>query len=300
MPAVQSVLVDEHAGQRLDNFLLGQLAGVPRSRVYRMIRSGEVRVNGARCKPHTRLKVDDRVRIPPVRTANKTRVPDPPRRITEMLRESVLFEDANVLVLNKPAGIAVHGGSGEDYGLAEIMARVFETEGLQLAHRLDKATSGCLVATKNRASMLEFHDLFRANTLKKTYLALVEGQWPAEVRTVDARLERFHLPNGERRVRVAATGQRSMTEFSIVSHVTNATWLKVNPHTGRTHQIRVHTQHAGHAVIGDRKYGNRSFQPKSPRLMLHASAIELPEIGPVEAPTPPEFFSYWQALAGAD
>ena len=209
MAKVQLIQVGERAGQRLDNFLLSHLKGVPRSRVYRMIRSGEVRVNGSRRRPNTRL--------------------------------------------NKPIGVTVHGGSGESFGIAETLEQVFGEKDMQLAHRLDKATSGCLVIAKNRRTLNTYHSAFRNNEIKKSYDVLVEGNWPNELTDVDARIERFHLENGERRVRISEKGQRSRTVFEVVASCSRATWLAARPQTGRTHQIRIHTQFAEHPILGDRK-----------------------------------------------
>lgn len=300
MANVQLIQVGERAGQRLDNFLLSYLKGVPRSRVYRMIRSGEVRVNGSRRRPNSRLEYEDQVRIPPVRIEERSESAEPPRSWLNDVRNSVIYEDENLLVLNKPVGTAVHGGTGESFGIAETLEQAFGTADMQLAHRLDKATSGCLVIAKNRSTLNRYHDAFRNNDIKKTYDVLVEGGWPKELNSVDARLERFHLANGERRVRVSEAGQRSRTAFDVVARCNRATWLLARPVTGRTHQIRVHATFAGYPILGDRKYGNRKFQPRASRMMLHARALELPDIGEVNAPVPSAIVSYWERLEQAD
>ena len=300
MASVQLVPVGKRAGQRLDNFLLSHLKGVPRSRVYRMIRSGEVRVNGSRRRPSSRLEYNDQVRIPPVRVAEKSKSAEAPRAWVETLRNAVLHEDANVIVINKPVGIAVHGGSGESFGIAETLEQVFGNNDLQLAHRLDKATSGCLVIVKDRKTLTAYHSAFRENEIKKTYDVIVEGTWLNSKTSVDAPLERFHLANGERRVRVSDVGQPSRTVFDVVAHRRVATWLAARPVTGRTHQVRVHTQYAGNPILGDRKYGNRKFQPRAPRLMLHARTLDLPDIGQVEAPVPEEVLRFWDRLTTRD
>lgn len=299
MAPVQLIQVGERAGQRLDNFLLGQLKGVPRSRVYRMIRSGEVRVNGSRCRPNTRLEFSDRVRIPPVRMRERVAPKEAPREWVDKLRNSVLYEDRDLIVLHKPVGIAVHGGSGETFGIAEALEQVFGNANFQLAHRLDKATSGCLVIAKNHRTLGSYHNAFRNNEIKKSYDALVEGQWPIEKTRIDASIERFHLANGERRVRISESGQPSQTEISVVERCTNATWLTARPLSGRTHQIRIHSQFAGHPVLGDRKYGSRTFLPRAPRMMLHARALQLPGIGEIVAPVPSEIVNYWEQLERA-
>lgn len=299
MPEVRHVVAAGHEGQRLDNFLLGELKGVPRSRVYRMIRSGEVRVNGRRTKPHARLAKDDRVRIPPVTQSTENKIPRPNAAWMAKLHSSVIFENEDLLVLNKPTGMAVQGGTGEPYGIAETLRETFELDELQLAHRLDKATSGCLVVTKNRKTMNTYHTWFRQRAIQKTYQLIVEGRWPRELSSIDEPLERFKLANGERRVRVNPEGQQATTEFEVLSICRGGTWLAARPLTGRTHQLRVHTQNAGHPVVGDRKYGSRVLEPRPPRLMLHAQALVLPNIGTVEAPTPAEFQIYWTRLKGA-
>lgn len=299
MASVQLVQVGERAGQRLDNFLLSRLKGVPRSRIYRMIRSGEVRVNGSRCRPNSRLEYDDQVRIPPVRIEARGNSVDPPRAWIKNVKNSVLYEDDDLIVLNKPVDVAVHGGSGESFGIAESLETLFGAEDMQLAHRLDKATSGCLVVAKNRPTLSSYHSAFRNNEIKKSYDVLVEGNWPGELKTVDARIERFHLTNGERRVRVSEAGQRSRTGFSVVAGCSKATWLKARPLTGRTHQIRIHVKFVDHPILGDRKYGNRRFQPRAPRMMLHASTIELPDIGEISAPVPSALVKFWERLTQA-
>ncbi|MCY3858861.1 MAG: RluA family pseudouridine synthase [Gammaproteobacteria bacterium] len=296
MANVQLIQVGERAGQRLDNFLLGHLKGVPRSRVYRMIRSGEVRVNGSRRRPNSRLEINDQVRIPPIQIDERRESADAPRAWLEKIKNSVLHEDSDLIVLNKPVGVAVHGGTGEPFGVAETLEQAFGDANMQLAHRLDKATSGCLVITKNRRTLERFHSAFRNNEIGKTYDAYVQGEWPKGKSMVEASVERFHLANGERRVRISESGQPSRTLFEVVARCTEATWLCVRPRTGRTHQIRIHTQFVGHPILGDRKYGNRKFLPRAPRMMLHARALELPDIGEIAAPIPSEMVSYWEQL----
>ena len=296
MANVQLIQVGERAGQRLDNFLLGLLKGVPRSRVYRMIRSGEVRVNGSRRRPNSRLEINDQVRIPPIQIDERLESADAPRAWLEKIKNSVLHEDSDLIVLNKPVGVAVHGGTGEPFGVAETLEQAFGDANMQLAHRLDKATSGCLVITKNRRTLERYHSAFRNNEIGKTYDAYVQGEWPKGKSMVEASVERFHLANGERRVRISESGQPSRTLFEVVARCTEATWLSVRPQTGRTHQIRIHTQFVGHPILGDRKYGNRKFLPRAPRMMLHARALELPDIGEIAAPIPSEMVSYWEQL----
>ena len=300
MKNVQLVQVGDRAGQRLDNFLLSHLKGVPRSRVYRMIRSGEVRVNGSRRRPSSRLEFSDHVRIPPVRIQERAESIEAPRAWIDRIKNSIMHEDDDILVLNKPDGVAVHGGSGESFGIAESLEQAFGDSDLQLAHRLDKATSGCLVIAKNRRTLNRYHSAFRNNNIKKSYDVLVEGEWPDGLTAIDARIERFLLANGERRVRVSESGQRSQTGFEVVARCKKATWLTARPETGRTHQIRIHTRFAEHPILGDRKYGNRKFGPRAPRMMLHATTLDLPAVGEIVAPVPPAIFSYWERLKQAD
>ena len=297
MSSPRLVIVGDHAGQRLDNFLLGHLKGVPKSRIYRMIRKGEVRVNGSRTRPNARLAASDQVRVPPVRTGSPRAREAVPQVLIERLRNAVLFESDDLLVLNKPTGVAVHGGTGHAIGVAEALESAFETDNLQLLHRLDKETSGCLAIAKNRSTMMTYHGLFRNNEIQKTYVAIVENQWPQELDVVNARLERFRLENGERRVRVEDSGRRSQTRFKVARQSTRATWMVVHPQTGRTHQIRVHAAHEGHPVLGDRKYGNRQFKPSPPRLLLHAHQLEIPEVGVIDAGIPDVFMTYWDRLS---
>ena len=296
----QAVIVGDHAGQRLDNFLLGHLKSVPRSRIYRMIRSGEVRINGSRCKPSTRLQYTDSVRIPPIRIQAVSDAIYASDALAKQLRNAVVFEDDNLIVLDKPTRLAVHGGTGDAFGIAEVLDQVFRTEGMQLVHRLDKATSGCLVIAKNRPTMNAYHRWFRDNKIEKTYALIVEKAWPRRLAFVEARLERFRLENGERHVRVSDDGQSSRTEFAIQKQSKHATWLVARPLSGRTHQIRVHAQHVGHPILGDRKYGRRDFTPRPARLMLHAQALELPKIGRIETKLPANFVKFWQDLTQAD
>ena len=265
-----------------------------------MIRSGEVRVNGSRSKPHTRLMKDDRIRIPPITVSNATAKPRPSDAWVERLRASVIFENEDLLVLNKPTDVAVQGGTGEPFGIAETLAMTFNQDGLQLAHRLDKATSGCLVVTKTRSAMNAYHKWFRDRSIQKTYQLIVEGKWPRELHAIEAPLERYKLANGERRVRVSADGQQASTGFDIRTQCERGTWLLAKPTTGRTHQLRVHAQYAGYPIVGDRKYGSRRFEPRPTRLMLHAHSLTLPSIGEVEAPVPNAFHTYWALLKGAD
>jgi len=304
---VRHVAIDEAAGQRIDNFLLGELGGVPRSRVYGMLRKGEVRVNGGRVRPDYRLRDGDVVRVPPWRGPAAGEVSAPSRTLLDQLSSSIIYQDAGVIVLNKPAGLAVHGGSGIQSGVIEALRVLYPNERrLELAHRLDRDTSGCLVLARNRTALLEMHAAFRDATVAKTYDALVYGTWPRNIRTVRAHLERFVTRTGERRVRVDMDGKAARTEFSIVTAGQRASWVKAHPHTGRTHQIRVHCMTSGHPIIGDEKYAPDAALAESRaagvrRLCLHATSVALPIGGyprRFDAPLPPDFVAAWERLGG--
>ena len=243
-------------GQRLDNFLFRQLKGVPRSRVYRCIRRGEVRINSKRCKPESRLRSGDVVRIPPdERAAEPDTPPKPGAGLAALLENSILHEDGDLLVINKPAGLAVHGGSGIRLGLIEAMRQLAPRwQHLELAHRLDRDTSGCLVLCKNMIYLKDLQAQLRNRTVQKEYWALVHGHWPDDLQEIAAPLRKNTLSSGERMVIVAADGKPSRTRYRVARRLAGATLLIATPETGRTHQIRVHCQQAGHTIVGDRKY----------------------------------------------
>jgi 23S rRNA pseudouridine955/2504/2580 synthase len=306
---VRQVEAGDAEGQRIDNFLLGEMAGVPRSRVYGMLRKGEVRVNGGRIKPDYRLKAADIVRMPPWHGRVAGQVAPPSRGLLEDLASRILYQDAGVIVVDKPAGTAVHGGSGIEHGVIEAFRVLFPDErGLELAHRLDRDTSGCLVLARNRAALLELHTAFRDAVVAKTYDVLVYGAWPKKLRTVRAHLEKFVTKTGERRVRVQPDGKSARTEFTVVESGVRASWIKAHPHTGRTHQIRVHSQVSGHPVVGDEKYASAEQLAQSRalgvrRLCLHASSVMLPVEGRMrrfDAPLPDDFTDAWQRLRDSD
>lgn len=320
-PQVRHYTVDdESAGQRLDNFLLRELKGVPKTHVYRIIRSGEVRINKGRAQADTRLQSGDLVRVPPIRLSEKIEAkqehPAPAREFP------VLFEDAAFMAINKPAGIAVHGGSGVSFGVIEQLRRARpEAPLLELVHRLDRETSGILLVAKKRSALKALQDQFRARETAKTYLALVKGAWPANKKVIDQPLHKYLLPDGERRVRVTSAddpdGMRSITLVRVLGAVRPPeSWVGSNPpvftllavtiKTGRTHQIRVHLSSAGHPIVGDDKYGdfdlNRTLQRNDLRRMfLHAWQLGL--IHPVsqqalqlQADLPPELMG-WSNVA---
>ena len=291
--------VGDRAGQRLDNFLLARLKGVPRRRIYAMVRKGEVRVNGGRAKPCTRLGVGDVVRVPPHRPNAPNA--EAPHGLAAALEARILFEDARLIVLDKPAGIAAHGGSGIVAGVIEALRSVRPNAGLELVHRLDRDTSGCLAIAKDRATLLAAHAAFRSGRVKKTYDLIVAGRWPRRLRAAQMALQRYALPNGERRVRVSAAGLPARTDFEVRKLAPRATWLRAFPRTGRTHQIRVHASASGHAVLGDRKYARRDdAAAKASRLMLHASSIAFELDGArrrFEAPLDAAFKAAWERCA---
>ncbi|WP_422012356.1 RluA family pseudouridine synthase [Roseateles sp.] len=302
---VRRVTVDEgSAGQRLDNFLLRELKGVPKTHVYRVIRAGEVRVNKGRAQADTRLEIGDEVRIPPVRLPERQVQPEAPAR-----EFPVIFEDEHLLVIDKPAGVAVHGGSGVSYGVIEALRRARPTaKFLELVHRLDKETSGLLMIAKKRSALVHLQDQLRERqgpkAMGKTYAALVWGDWPAKLKVIDVPLVKFVGSDGERWVRPGKDGEedakRSISLVKVVQRTPQFSLLDVTIKTGRTHQIRVHLQQAGHAIVGDPKYGdferNRDLArgpAKFDRMFLHARRLQFthPATGAqiaLEAPLPPE------------
>ena len=281
VPAVRRVTVDEgSAGQRLDNFLLRELKGVPKTHVYRVIRAGEVRVNKGRAQADTRLQIGDEVRIPPVRLPERLAQPEVPGR-----EFPVVFEDEHLLVIDKPAGVAVHGGSGVSFGVIEQLRRARPTaKFLELVHRLDKETSGLLMIAKKRSALLALQDQLRERETGKTYAALVWGDWPAKLKVIDVPLVKFVGSDGERWVRPGKADEedakRSISLVKVVQKTPQFSLLDVTIKTGRTHQIRVHLQQAGHAIVGDPKYGdfesNRELArgpAKFDRMFLHARRL---------------------------
>lgn len=265
----------EEAGQRVDNFLLKHLKGVPKGHVYRLLRTGQVRVNKGRAKPTRRLEVGDQVRLPPVRQNDTTAPGKLSPGLARVLNQAVLYEDDRLLVVNKPAGLAVHGGSGLSLGLIEALRQLRpDARYLELVHRLDRETSGCLLVAKRRSMLRSLHELLREGGVDKTYLALVDGVWdgPGELRTG---LRKNQVRGGERVVNVTEDGKESVTRFRVRRQLSDATLLEVDILTGRTHQIRVHATHAGHPVAGDEKYGdrdaNKRFRKQGlKRMFLHA------------------------------
>lgn len=268
---------EEAEGQRIDNFLVRIAKGVPKSHVYRVLRSGEVRVNKGRVGPDYRLKLGDRLRLPPMRTAERTTQPVVPAREFE-----VTWEDEAFLVVDKPAGVAVHGGSGVSFGVIEQLRRARpQAKMLELAHRLDRETSGLLIVAKKRAALTRLHDQFRDGAIAKRYLALVRGSWRNALQHVRLPLQKYLTAEGERRVSVDAAGKAAHSVVRLVARWENFSLVEVELKTGRTHQIRVHLAHLGFPIAGDDKYGdfalNRDLQKAGlKRMFLHAARLALP------------------------
>lgn len=277
---------EDRAGQRLDNFLLGQLKGAPKSLIYKIVRSGQVRVNGGRARPETRLEGGDEVRIPPVRLAEAGDKAPPPKGLLAALEASIVFEDARLLAINKPSGLASHGGSGISHGAIESLRALRPRESLELVHRLDRDTSGLLIVAKKRSALTELQALMRESDaddgrgIAKRYLALLVGRMPDGTMSVDAPLHIGLRQGGERHVQVHRDGKPSLSHFRVLERRGGHSYCEVRIETGRTHQIRVHAQHIGHPVAGDDKYGdaevNRRLREQAGlrRLFLHAASLE--------------------------
>ncbi len=304
---VRYVEIDENrAGQRLDNFLISQLKGVPKSRLYRLLRRGEVRVNRGRVGPDYRLQEGDSVRLPPVREA-------PPRELVakpeefEWLADRILYEDDALLAIDKPAGFAVHGGSGVGVGVIEAMRLIRPAAPfLELVHRLDRSTSGCLLLAKSRPALLALHQMLQAGEIDKRYLALIKGRWRGGPAELSAPLARDRRRGQERLVGVSEEGKEAETRFVPKGTYGAATLVEIHLLTGRTHQARVHATHLGHPIAGDDKYGDREFNRKLRplglrRLFLHAASLRFrhPISGhrmEFEAPLPPELTTVLERL----
>lgn len=296
----------EQAGQRIDNFLLARLKGVPKSRIYRLLRKGEVRVNKGRIKPEYRLRDGDVVRLPPVRTSTAPPPPEPGAGLRARLEAGVLLENDKLLVVDKPSGLAVHGGSGVSLGLIEALRAARGEPGLELVHRLDRDTSGCVLVARKRSALRDLQTQMREQRIGKRYLALVAGAWPRGRESVDAPLDIRARAGGEKFVRAAEGGKRAVTHFRVLRRLRNATLLEVELETGRTHQIRVHCRLAGHPVLGDDKYGDEAANRRAreaglKRLFLHARTLRfaMPGSGEpvtVEAPLPDELETCFERL----
>ncbi|HVK53967.1 MAG TPA: RluA family pseudouridine synthase [Burkholderiales bacterium] len=305
--AVSWVIVDESGeSQRVDNFLLKHLKGVPKSHIYRILRSGEVRVNSKRVQAEYKLAVGDRVRIPPIRVAEATvrqvRVP-----VGKRLAERILFEDDALLVINKPAGLAVHGGSGVSLGAIEQLRAEFpQFRFLELAHRLDRETSGVLLLAKKRSALTGLHAMLRDGGMDKRYLTLVAGQWKNGRQSVKLSLTKYLTPEGERRVSVDDDGQAAHTIFTLNENFKDFSLLEAELKTGRTHQIRVHLAHMGFPIAGDDKYGDFTLNKALPkqglkRMFLHAHRVTFlhplsRERTEIMAPLPTELEAFLECL----
>lgn len=286
MPAkVEFVEVgDGFAGQRIDNFLISHLKGAPKTLIYRILRKGEVRVNKGRIKPEYRLQAGDLIRIPPLRLPPPDSPPTVGQGLLERLEAAIVYEDGQLLVVNKPAGIAVHGGSGLQFGIIEAFRQLRpQCKELELVHRLDRDTSGLLMLAKKRSQLRRLHAALRDGSIDKGYMALVAGSWPTSRKQVNAPLQRSNLRSGERMVEVNPAGKESLTRFRVLQRFDSfATLIEASPITGRTHQIRVHARHAGHPIAGDSKYGDDGFDRAirelgGKRLFLHAHYLRIPQ-----------------------
>ncbi|MEK9920575.1 MAG: RluA family pseudouridine synthase [Luminiphilus sp.] len=277
-PRIQRVTAEE-SGQRLDNFLLRHTQGVPKTRVYRAIRKGEVRVNKGRSRPEYKVLDGDEVRIPPLSEGITQSTDRPSLAWERRIRASIISETSDFFAINKPPGLAVHGGSGVRLGLIESLRRLFpEQRYMELVHRLDRDTSGLVLVAKNARTLRELHEQLRTDRIDKRYLALVAGKWPAYRTSVAAPLAKHHTASGERIVKVDVNGKASETQFRVLERLPGATLIEAKPITGRTHQIRVHTQHSGHPILGDTKYETElsarcAVSAPVRRLFLHAGAL---------------------------
>lgn len=313
-PGVRMVRVaDDRAGQRLDNFLLGQLKGAPRSLVYKIVRSGQVRVNGGRAKAERKLEAGDEVRIPPVRLESEGQEKaGPPEAFMKRLEAAIVFEDEFLLALNKPSGVASHGGSGISHGAIETLRALRPGRMLELVHRLDRDTSGLLIVAKKRSALTELQALLREDHgagIIKHYQTLLVGRMPDGVMTVDAPLHVGLRQGGERHVQVNAIGKPSVSHFTVLERRGGHSLCQVRIETGRTHQIRVHAQHIGHPVAADDKYGDEAVNKRLreqvglKRLFLHAASLEFrldngqrPYL--LQAPLAPELVQVLERLGG--
>ncbi|KOR31104.1 hypothetical protein TI04_02605 [Achromatium sp. WMS2] len=283
---VRYIQVDaEHQDQRLDNFLLAQLKGIPKSLVYRIIRSGEVRVNRGRIRVNYRVQSGDSIRLPPMRLVTSETVSvNAGIHQLQWLEQAILYEDSHLLVINKPSGMAVHGGSGTSYGIIEAL-RVLRTDTLELAHRLDRDTSGCLIVTKRRSALRSLHQTMRDGSFTKHYLALVSGKLDRFRVNVEVPLVKNILKSGERIVQVDQSGRSARTVFQRQRAFDGVSLVEVLPYNGRTHQIRVHAAHIGLPIVGDDKYGNKAVNAELrkttglKRLFLHAAKVQIPSLG---------------------
>ena len=269
----------DQGGQRIDNFLLRHLKGVPKTLIYRILRKGEVRVNKGRIKPDYRVQAGDEIRIPPVRRSCQDEKRPPSNRSVNALSDRILYEDDRLIIINKPSGMAVHGGSGVSHGVIETMRHWRQDlHYVELVHRLDRETSGCLVLAKKRSALRQLHELLREGDVEKRYLALVKGAWTRGKQRVEIALSKNVLRSGERMVNVNDEGKMAVSTFRPLSVGKKASLMEIHIETGRTHQIRVHATHLGHPIAGDDKYGDKEFNREMremglSRLFLHARSL---------------------------
>jgi len=277
--SVQKLIIDaDQAGQRLDNFLFTYLKGVPKTRIYKMLRKGEVRVNSGRIKPLYRLKAGDQLRIPPVHQKQRTNQVSSALDDVQKLESQIIYETDRLIVLNKPSGMAVHGGSGISFGVIEAMRSLRpQQKYLELVHRLDRATSGCLLIAKRRSTLRFLHQQLRERQITKIYHAIVTGLWPEKIKQVNLALIKSTLKSGERISRVSAEGKPSITGFKLLDTFKDTSLIEARPITGRTHQIRVHCAASGYPICGDSRYDINNIAPFSDRLYLHAHTIKFKE-----------------------
>ncbi|MDT8281225.1 MAG: RluA family pseudouridine synthase [Gammaproteobacteria bacterium] len=295
---VSQINIDENqAGQRIDNFLMKHLKGVPRSHIYRLLRSGQVRINSGRIKPHYKLQPGDVLRVPPV-VIKENDSGQIPQGVLQKLESAIIFENDDIIAINKPAGIAVHKGSGLNFGVIEAFRQLLPEQPLELVHRLDRDTSGCLLLAKNRQILAELHELLRQEKLthiEKTYIALLDGLWTQGKTTIDIGLSKIKR-GGEHIVQIDKHGDRAISHFERIESFAEQTaracsLMKITIDTGRTHQIRVHAQHSGHPIIGDSKYGNKEAnryyrEAGLKRQFLHAAQLYLPLPDPITIKAP--------------
>ena len=291
MTAVQHFTINKHSGQRLDNFLIRELKRIPRSRIMSMIRRGEVRVNGKRAKVHLKLNEGDRIRVPPLLFEDE-KITDVPPWLVTVVSENVIYEDSRLVAVNKPSGVAVHGGTSLPVGLVDAVRQHFDDDDIQLVHRIDRETSGCVLFAKTRVALLEIHHAIQHHNIVKRYEGVVAGNWPREITEITVPLRKFRAPNEESRVEVHEAGKSAATKFAVLRATDQLTWLQIEPATGRTHQIRVHCQYQGHAVVGDTKYStSERFNP--PKMLLHAESAQFIDGLSIRAPVPQYFEEFW-------
>ena len=283
-PVTTYKVTEEYEGVRLDNCLISRIKGLPRTKIYSIIRKGEVRVNGSRSKPSRRLTEGDKIRIPPY-SVNKKSTKKIQKQSKEILNKRVVFEDDSLIVIDKPVGIASHGGSGISLGLIESVRQIkLKFKNAQLVHRLDKETSGCILIALKRPILRKLHKELREGRVEKEYLTIVKGQWPSDLTKIDLKLRKKQLRSGQREVKIEEEGKRSISHFELIKKTKELSLLKCRILTGRTHQIRVHVNYVGHPILGDLKYGDKKFNEKMKekglnRMLLHSHSIKFPELG---------------------